>query len=97
MGTIKKQKNKAYILLESLVALAVFSMITSLLLTGVLQSRRWQEKQWQKQENLLLAKMAIQTRQERLALNGNVVTVKRGSHQLRVYYQGEEVLTIEKE
>ncbi|MGT2716509.1 competence type IV pilus minor pilin ComGE [Streptococcus respiraculi] len=97
MGTIKRQKNKAYILLESLVALAIFSMITSLLLTGVLHSRKWQEKQWQKQEVLLLAKMAIQSRQERLTLNGNIVTVQRGSRYIRVYYQGEEVLNIEKE
>lgn len=97
MGTIKRQRNKAYILLESLVALAVFAMITRLLLAGVIHSRKWQEEQWQRQEVLLLAKMAVQTRQTSLALNGLRVTVERGPRSIRVYHEGEEVLHIEKE
>ncbi|MGT2963877.1 competence type IV pilus minor pilin ComGE [Streptococcus acidominimus] len=97
MGIIKKQKNKAYILLESLVALAIFSMVTSLLLAGVIHSRKWQEEQWQKQEVLLLAKMAIQTKQDHLSLNGLRITVERDPHHLRVWHKGEEVLSIEKE
>ncbi|MCQ9211610.1 MULTISPECIES: competence type IV pilus minor pilin ComGE [unclassified Streptococcus] len=84
-------------MLESLVALAIFSMIASLLLTGVIHSRRWQEEQWQRQEILLLAKMAIQTKQEHLVLNGVSVTIERDAHHMRVWHKGEEVLHIEKE
>lgn len=97
MGTIKGQRNKAYILLESLVALAIFSMITSLLLAGVTSGRRWQKGQWQRQEMLLLVKMAVQTKQERLVLNGVHVRIERDEHFIRVWSQDEEVMYIEKE
>nr|WP_230082344.1 competence type IV pilus minor pilin ComGE [Streptococcus sp. zg-70] len=84
-------------MLESLVALAIFSMITSLLLSEIIHARRWQEKEWKKQEVLLVAKMAVQTRQSQLDLNGVAVRVERDSRHIRVLHNGEEVLYVEKE
>ena len=42
MVAIKRQKLKAYILLESLFTLAVFTLVTSLLLSAINQGRQQQ-------------------------------------------------------
>ena len=58
MVSIKKQKVKAYILLESLVALGLFVTITTLILTQLSHYQERTAKNLQKQEILNLAIMA---------------------------------------
>ena len=91
MVSIKKQKVKAYILLESLVALGLFVTITTLI--------HYQErtaKNLQKQEILNLAIMALQTQQDHLSFNGVSVTVVKNQGETIVYHDHEEVINLVK-
>lgn len=96
MGNLKKQQIKATILLEALLALGIFSIIASLLLHQISYSRRETLAILQKEEVLRVAQMALQTGQDQLQLNGIQVQVKRNKDQIRVFYQGEELIHVEK-
>ncbi|HEL1757336.1 TPA: Type II secretory pathway, pseudopilin PulG [Streptococcus suis] len=96
MVAIRKQKNKAYILLESLVALATLVTICSLILSAVDAGRRRQAWELEQQEVLNLAQMAVQTEQDNLALNGVIVQVQRTADKIIVFHEGEEVLSVVK-
>ncbi|MGT2755022.1 competence type IV pilus minor pilin ComGE [Streptococcus ovis] len=97
MVDIKKQSVNAYILLESLVTLSVFAMITSLLLTSVIQGRKQQLQDTKQQEVLNVAKMAVQTGQSALSLNGVHVDILRNEKRIQVVHEGKVVLDVEKE
>ena len=97
MVAIKRQKLKAYILLESLLTLAVFALVTSLLLSAINQGRRQQVLVYEQEEVLNLAKMAVQTGQEELSLNGVQVRLVRDRRQIRVYHENKEILYVEKD
>ena len=96
MVIIKKQKNKAYILVEGLVALATLVTICSLLLTAIDTGRYQQLKGLEQQEVFNVAQMAVQTGQSNLSLNGVRVTVERSVNYIRVYHEGQEVLYVAK-
>ncbi|HFI0466411.1 TPA: competence type IV pilus minor pilin ComGE [Streptococcus suis] len=96
MVAIRKQKNKAYILLESLVALATLVTICSLILSAVDAGRRRQAWELEQQEVLNLAQMAVQTEQDNLALNGVTVQVQRTADKIIIFHEGEEVLSVVK-
>ena len=96
MGNLKKQQIKATILLEALLALGVFSIIASLLLHQISYSRRETLAILQNKEVLRVAQMALQTGQDQLQLNGIQVQVQRNKDQIRVFYQGEELIHVEK-
>ncbi|WP_445512733.1 competence type IV pilus minor pilin ComGE [Streptococcus suis] len=96
MVAIRKKKNKAYILLESLVALATLVTICSLILSAVDAGRRRQAWELEQQEVLNLAQMAVQTEQDNLALNGVIVQVQRTADKIIVFHEGEEVLSVVK-
>lgn len=96
MGNLKKQQVKATILLEALLALGVFSIIASLLLHQISYSRRETLAILQNEEVLRVAQMALQTGQDQLQLNGIQVQVQRNKDQIRVFYQGEELIHVEK-
>ncbi|HFH9947383.1 TPA: competence type IV pilus minor pilin ComGE [Streptococcus suis] len=96
MVAIRKQKNKAYILLESLVALATLVTICSLILSAVDAGRRRQAWELEQQEVLNLAQMAVQTEQDNLALNGVRVQVQRTADNMIVFHEGKEVLSVVK-
>ena len=97
MVAIKRQKLKAYILLESLLTLAVFALVTSLLLAAINQGRQQQVLAYEQEEVLNLAKMAVQTGQEELSLNGVQVRLVRDSRQIRVYHENKEILHVKKD
>ena len=96
MGNLKKQQIKATILLEALLALCIFSIIASLLLHQISYSRRETLAILQKEEVLRVAQVALQTGQDQLQLNGIQVQVQRNKDQIRVFYQGEELIHVEK-
>ncbi|AWN18093.1 competence type IV pilus minor pilin ComGE [Streptococcus sobrinus] len=96
MVAIKKRKIKAYILLESLIALAVLVTIVTLILTEINRDRQELVASLHRQEVLNLAQMAVQTKQDSLSLNGVTVQVQRTSTSIRVYENGREVLHVAK-
>lgn len=83
-------------MLESLVALATLVTICSLILSAVDASRRRQAWELEQQEVFNLAQMAIQTKQDDLALNGVTVQVQRTVDSVAVFHEGKEVLSVVK-
>ena len=83
-------------MLEALLALGIFSIIASLLLHQISYSRRETLAILQKEEVLRVVQMALQTGQDQLQLNGILVQVQRNKDQIRVFYQGEELIHVEK-
>ncbi|WP_165212381.1 competence type IV pilus minor pilin ComGE [Streptococcus tangpeifui] len=96
MVAIKKRKIKAYILLESLIALAVLVTIVSLILGEINRNRQELAVSLHRQEALNVAQMAVQTKQDQLSLNGVTVQVQRTSTSITVYEDGKEVLHVSK-
>ena len=95
MGKLKKASVPASILLESLVALGLFAMITTLLLGEIRRSRKERLADFKEVEVLSVAQMALQTGQNHLEANGIQVQVEKDGDQLTVYHQGKVVLHVE--
>ena len=83
-------------MLESLVALGTLVTICSLILTAIDTGRRQLVNSLYQQEVYNVAKMAVQTGESHLVLNGVEVLVQRTSRKLTVYHEGKEVIRIEK-
>ena len=96
MVTIKKQKLKAYILLEGLVALALLATIISLVLGEMDRSRTQMQESLHQQEVLNVATMAVQTGQDHLAINGVEVRMVKYDNEISVYDGQNEVLHVTK-
>ncbi|QGW99921.1 competence type IV pilus minor pilin ComGE [Streptococcus ruminicola] len=96
MVTIKKQKLKAYILLEGLVALALLATITSLVLGEMDHSRTQMQESLHQQEVLNVATMAVQTGQDHLAINGVEVRMVKYDNAISIYDGQNEVLHVTK-
>lgn len=96
MVTIKKQKLKAYILLEGLVALALLATITSLVLGEMDRSRTQMQESLHQQEVLNVATMAAQTGQDQLAINGVEVRMVKHDNEISIYDGKNEVLYVTK-
>ena len=77
-------------------ALAIFAMVTGLLLDAIDQSRSNQAAAIKGQAVLNVAQMAVQTGQNSLIVDGVQVTVERDKNHIRVLHEGEEVLRVEK-
>lgn len=96
MVIIKRQKLKAYILLESLVALALLATITILVLGEMDKSRQQMQDSLHQQEVLNVATMAAQTGQDDLVMNGVEVHIIRRDGELYVYDGQKEVMHVKK-
>ena len=92
LNALKKQKIKAVILLEAVVALAVFASIATLLLGQIQQNRRLEAEILQKEEVLRVAKMALQTGQNQVKVNGVDIQVFASEKGLEVYHGSEKLL-----
>ncbi|MCU9534008.1 competence type IV pilus minor pilin ComGE [Streptococcus sp. CSL10205-OR2] len=85
---------KAYILLESLIALALLVMVTTVIL-GELSKDSQRIKDNIRQEQVLnVASMAVQTHQSELTVDGVTVSVKESTNSIRVFHEGEEVMSV---
>lgn len=96
MVIIKRQKLKAYILLESLAALALLATITILVLGEMDKSRQQMQDSLHQQEVLNVATMAVQTGQDDLVMNGVEVHITRRDGELYVYDGQKEVMHVKK-
>ena len=96
MVIIKRQKLKAYILLESLAALALLATITILVLGEMDKSRHQMQERLHQQEVLNVATMAVQTGQDDLVMNGVEVHITRRDGELYVYDGQKEVMHVKK-
>lgn len=94
MVNIKRQKIRGYILLEALIATALFALIVGVVLTEIQASRKRHNRYLQEAETYQLAKMAIQSGQDELNLNESTVQVVRDDKGLAVYHQGEVLVDV---
>ena len=92
LNALRKQKIKAVILLEAVVALAVFASIATLLLGQIQQNRRLEAEILKKEEVLRVAKMALQTGQNQVKVNGVDIQVFASEKGLEVYHGSEKLL-----
>ena len=91
MENLRKQYVRGTILLEALLALAIFATIVTLLLGQIHQSRKLENELLKKEEVLRVAKMAFQTNQRHLTMNGIEVRVEKSQQDIRVYH-GKELI-----
>lgn len=95
MEKLKRVSSPASILLESLVALSLFAMITTLLLGEMRRSRTERLADFKEMEVLSVAQMALQTGKNSLTVNGIQVEVVKDAQHITVYHQGKAVLHVE--
>ncbi|MDU7961143.1 MAG: competence type IV pilus minor pilin ComGE [Streptococcus sp.] len=94
MVNIKSRYRRGYILVESLVAMAVLVLVSGLILDQINTNRRLMARNLHQQEVLSVATMAVQTKQDQLTLNGITVTVKRSQQGIEVYESGKEIIHV---
>ena len=94
LNALRKLKIKAVILLEAVVALAVFASIATLLLGQIQKNRQEEAEILQKEEILRVAKMALQTGQNQVKVNGVEIQVYSNEKGLEVYYGSEKLLDL---
>ena len=97
LNALRKQKIKAVILLEAVVALAVFASIATLLLGQIQQNRRLETEILRKEEVLRVAKMALQTGQNQVKVNGVDIQVFASEKGLVVYHGSEKLLDLKEQ
>ena len=95
LNVFKKQKIKAVILLEAVISLAIFASIATLLLGQIQESRRQEARLLEQEEVLRVARMALQTGQNQLTVNGFTVDVISNERSLEVYCGTEKILAIQ--
>ena len=95
LNVFKRQKIKAVILLEAVISLTVFASIATLLLGQIQESRRQEARLLEQEEVLRVARMALQTGQNQLTVNGLTVDVVSNERGLEVYYGTEKILAIQ--
>lgn len=97
MVNLKRRSAKAYILLESLIAMSLFVFISQNLGHALVQYHRLHHKWLEQKEAYLVARMALQTGKEHLEINGEHVRIQKDAKRI-IVYQGETVLIhVEKE
>ena len=96
MEKLRNRRLPASLLLEGLIALAMFGILTTLVLGELGQSRQQRLEELRQVEVLRVAKMAIQTRQDQLTINQVSVQVEKSAKSLKVYQEGKVVIAVEK-
>ena len=94
LNALRKLKIKAVILLEAVVALAIFASIATILLGQIQKNRQEEAEILQKEEVLRVAKMALQTGQNQVKVNGVEIQVYSNEKGLEVYYGSEKLLDL---
>ena len=94
LNVLKSQRVRAVILLEAVVAMAIFAGIATLLLGQIQQNRRLEAEMLQKEEGLRVARMALQTGKNHININGVEIQVFSNEKGLEVYHGKEQLLAI---
>ena len=97
LNALRKLKIKAVILLEAVVALAIFASIATLLLGQIQKNRQEEAEILQKEEVLRVAKVALQTGQNQVKVNGVEIQVYFNEKGLEVYHGSEKLLDLKEQ
>lgn len=97
LNALRKQQIRAVILLEAVIALAIFASIATLLLGQIQKNRQEEAEVLQKEEVLRVAKMALQTGQNQVKVNGVEIQVYSNEKGLEVYHGSEKLLDLKEQ
>lgn len=95
MEILRKKKLQGYILLESLIGLAVLPIIVTLILGELGRDNQSLKINYHQEEVLNLAQMGLQTHQNRLSDNGVTMEIEESENGVRIYDDGKEVLYVQ--
>lgn len=95
MENIKRKSIKGYILLESLISMALLSFLVTFLLSALTNSRQQEVQENQQIESLNVAQMAIESQLMELSLNGSVIKIRQDSTATIISDHGKEILLLE--
>lgn len=95
MEILRKKKLQGYILLESLIGLAVLTIIVTLILGELGRDNQSLKINYHQEEVLNLAQMGLQTHQIRLSDNGVTMEIEESENGVRIYDDGKEVLYVQ--
>ncbi len=97
MESLKRKSVRAYLLLESLITLALLGILTMIILAEVVHARQATMRENQQIEALNVAKMAIDSDLTELSANGAVIKIVENKKNLFITNHGEEILRLELE
>lgn len=95
MENIRKQSVKAYLLLESLITMALLSILVTVVLSALTKSKQEDEAINRQIEAYNVAQMALQSNQNKLSLNGSEIEIVKNEHETIIKNNGEELLRFE--
>ncbi|WP_374284816.1 competence type IV pilus minor pilin ComGE [Lactococcus sp.] len=95
MENIRKQSVKAYLLLESLITMALLSILVTVVLSALTKSKQEDEAITRQIEAYNVAQMALQSNKNKLSLNGSVIEIVKIEHETIIKNNGEELLRFE--
>lgn len=93
---IRKKSLKAYILLESMVAMTLLIFLVTFVLDQVIQVKKQTHEENRKIEALNVALMAVDIGEERLKINDVEVFIEESTSKIVVWESGKVLITLEK-
>lgn len=94
MDNIKRKQIKAYILWESLLAIAILASLASLFLGQLTHHQKQLALLEKEAQALSVATMAIQTKQRHLQKNGQDIVIRQSDHKTIIMANGKEMLRV---
>ena len=95
MENLKRKSVKAYLLLESLISIALLAFLVSFILSSLVQVRQKDTEENQKIEALNVAQMAIESHLTELLINGSDIKIKENQNLLIISNHGKEIMRLE--
>ena len=95
MENLKRKSVKAYLLLESLISIALLAFLVSFIVSSLVQVRKKDTEENQKIEALNVAQMAIERHLTELSINGSDIKIKENQNLLIISNHGKEILRLE--
>jgi len=92
---LKRKSVKAYLLLESLISIALLAFLVSFIVSSLAQARQKNTEENQKIEALNVAQIAIESHLTELSINGSDIKINENSNLLIISNHGKEILRLE--
>jgi type II secretory pathway pseudopilin PulG len=92
---LKRRSVKAYLLLESLISIALLAFLVSFIVSSLVQVRQKDMEENQKIEALNVTQMAIESHLTELSINGSDIKINENQNLLIISNHGKEILRLE--
>ena len=95
MENLKRKSVKAYLLLESLISIALLAFLVSFIVSSLVQVRQKDTEENQKIEALNVVQMAIESHLTELSIKGSDIKIKENQNLLIISNHGKEIMRLE--